>query len=360
MYRIITLAFTIILFSLFGCQSHKEQEEDTIHYTSTSPYEMDTSLMREYVAQVQSVQNIEIRAQEKGYLQKIYVDEGQQVKKGQLLFKIMPNLMEAEAEKADAEVKAAEIELQNTEILAGKNIVSPNELAVAKAKLQQAKAGQRLANTHLDFTNITAPFAGILNRIPKKQGSLIDEGELLTSLSDNSQLFVYFNVSEPEYINYIMNKDKPGFKEVGLRMANNQPYPHKGMVETVEGEFNPETGTIAFRARFPNPNGILRNGETGKIMMHTPLKSALVIPQKATYEIQDKKYVFLVGEDGKLSSKNIQVLAQLPNLYVVANDISVNDKILLEGIQTVKDDQKVEVRYVKPEEVLSKLNLKAE
>ncbi|OJV54390.1 MAG: efflux transporter periplasmic adaptor subunit [Bacteroidetes bacterium 43-16] len=360
MQKSILWVSAIALLTYSSCTSHKEEHEEHIKYEVTSPITMDTSVTKEYVAQIRSIQNIEIRAQEKGYLQKMFVDEGQAVKKGQLLFKIMPNLTEAEADKARAEVKAAEVELQNTQMLADKNIVSKNELAVAKAKLQQARAGLNLANTHLGFTDIRAPFDGILNRIPKKLGSLIDEGELLTSLSDNSQMFVYFNVSEPEYLNYMLHKDNDQFKEVRLMMANNQEFPAKGFVETVEGEFNPETGNIAFRAKFPNADRILKNGETGKIMMTTPLVNAIVIPQKATYEIQDKKYVFVVGNDGKAVSKNVKVIAELPNLYVIAGDLSVNDKILLEGVQTIKENEKIKFTFIQPKEAIAKLALKAE
>ncbi|MET3034444.1 efflux RND transporter periplasmic adaptor subunit, partial [Flavobacterium johnsoniae] len=162
-------------------------------FTVTNPVKIDTSFTKEYVSQIKSVRNIELRAQEKGFLQNIYVDEGQFVKKGQLLFKIMPNMYEAELLKAQSEQKSAEIELQNSKLLADKNIVSKNELSVAQAKLQSAKAEVSLARLHLSFTEIRAPFDGTIDRIPLKLGSLIDEGELLTSLSDNSQMFAYFN-----------------------------------------------------------------------------------------------------------------------------------------------------------------------
>lgn len=360
MQKSLLLAAAVSLLAYSSCKSNKETNEEHVKYQVTSPIAVDTSITKEYVAQIRSIQNIEIRAQERGYLQKMLVDEGQMVKRGQLLFKIMPNLTEAEADKARAEVKAAEVELQNTQMLADKNIVSQNELAVARAKVQQARAGLALANTHMAFTDIRAPFDGILNRIPRKLGSLIDEGELLTSLSDNSLMLVYFNVSEPEYLNYMLHKDNEQFKEVRLMMANNQEFPVKGFVETVEGEFNPETGNIAFRARFPNPDRILKNGETGKVLMTIPLTKAMIIPQKATYEVQDKKYVFVIGKDGKAVTRNINVIAALPDLYVIANGLSLNDKILLEGVQTVKENEKIRYTFVAPETALSKLTLKAE
>jgi membrane fusion protein (multidrug efflux system) len=343
-----------------GCTPKTEKKEEEGKYTVTNPLEIDTSFTKEYVSQIKSVRNVELRAQEKGYLQNIYVDEGQFVKAGQVLFKIMPKLYEAELLKAQAEVKAVQIELQNTKTLSDKNVVSKNELAMARAKLDQAKAEMALAKLHLSFTEIRAPFDGTIDRIPKKLGSLIDEGELLTSLSDNSQMFAYFNVSEPEYLDYKTNVKGRGNNKVSLLLANNQPLKYKGDVETIESEFDNETGNIAFRARFPNPDRLLRNGETGKVQMVVPLRNALIIPQKATYEIQDKVYVFVVGANNVVRSRNITINAEMPDLYVVGSGISAHDKILLEGVQKVKDDDKIRYEYLAPKEIISHLQLKAE
>lgn len=343
-----------------SCTSKKEEKEESGKYTVTSPLKMDTSFTKEYVSQIRSVRNIELRAQEKGFLQNIYVDEGQFVKAGQVLFRIMPKLYEAELLKAQAEAKAAEIELQNAKTLADKNIVSKNEQAMAQAKLDQARAEISLAKLHLSFTEIKAPFDGTIDRIPKKLGSLIDEGELLTSLSDNSEMFTYFNVSEPEYLEYQTNtKDRAGNK-VNLLLANGHVLQYKGEVEVIESEFNSETGNIAFRARFPNTDKLLRNGETGKVLMTVPVRDAIIIPQKATYEIQDKKYVFVVDKNNIVHSRNITIRGEMPDLYVIENGLSANEKILLEGVQKVKDDDKIRYEYQQPEAVISHLRLKAE
>jgi len=342
-----------------SCTPKKEEKEEQTNYTATSPLTLDTSFTKEYVSQIRSVRNIEIRAQEKGFLQNIYIDEGQSVKTGQLLFKIMPKMYEAEVMKAEAEVKASEIELQNTQLLADKNVVAKNELAMAKAKLEQAKASRALAKLHLSFTEIRAPFDGTIDRLPKKLGSLIDEGELLTTLSDNSQMFAYFNVSEPEYLNFQQAKSSHN-KSVSLVLANGETLNGKGAVETIEGEFNSETGNIAFRAKFPNPNKLLRNGETGKVQMVIPLKNALIIPQKATYELQDKTYVFVIDKNGVAKSKEIKIGGELPDIYVVANGLQPGDKIVLDGVQKVKDDDKIKFSFIAPKEVLKQLQLKAE
>lgn len=340
--------------------SAKEEKQEIIKYAVTSPLRMDTAFTKEYVSQIRSVRNIEIRALEKGYLENIYVDEGQYVKEGQLLFRIMPKLYQAETLKAEAEAKAAEIELQNATTLAEKNIISQNERALAQAKFDKAKAELALAKLHLSFTEIRAPFSGIIDRIPLKPGSLVDEGELLTTLSDNSQVFAYFNVSEPEYLDYATNIQNRAVKNVGLLLANHQPLPSKGLVETVESEFDHETGNIAFRARFPNPDNILKNGQTGKVLMTVPLSQALVIPQKATYELQDKLYVFVLDENNTIHSRLITIKGRMPDLFVVDSGLSENDKILLEGIQKVKDDERIDFDFVSPREVMAHLRLYAE
>ena len=360
MKRIILFIGFIALLSNLSCNQKKETKEEEGNYTVTNPIRIDTSFTKEYVSQIRSVRNIELRAQEKGFLQNIYVDEGQFVQAGQLLFRIMPKMYEAELLKAQSEAKAAEIELQNAKTLADKNVVSKNEQAMAQAKLEQARAEVALANLHLSFTEIRAPFSGTIDRIPKKLGSLIDEGELLTSLSDNSKMYAYFNVSEPEYLEYETNKNTRGSNTINLRLANNEIFKHKGKIEVIESEFDNETGNIAFRASFPNAEKLLRNGQTGKVVMTVPVKNTLIIPQKATYEIQDKKYVFVVDKNNIVKSREITIKGELPDLYVIQSGIEESDKILLEGIQKVNDDDKINYVYQKPAYVLSHLRLKAE
>jgi membrane fusion protein (multidrug efflux system) len=357
LFTLLSLA-TIMLHS--SCRTRKEIKEEPVKYAVTRPLKIDTVFSKEYVSQIRSVRNIEIRALEKGYLQTIYVDEGQSVKAGQVLFRIMPKIYEAELSKVEAEAKSSEIELENTQLLFDKNVVSKNELAMSKAKLQQAKAEVALAKIHLSFTEIKAPFDGTIDRIPLKLGSLIDEGELLTTLSDNSQVFAYFNVSEPEYLDYKSHSNSAGNNKVNLLLANNEVLPYNGVVETIESEFNSETGNIAFRAKFPNPDKLLRHGETGKVQMKLPLHNALIIPQKASYEIQDKIYVFVVDRNNVVKSRNITVSYEMPDLYVVSGGLNENDKILFEGVQKVKEDDKIESEFIAPREVLSRLKLYAE
>ncbi len=360
MKRQVVFAGLIALLSLVSCTTKKQEKEEAVRFTVTNPIVIDTSFTKMYVSQIRSVRNIEIRAQEKGFLQNIYVDEGQYVSAGQLLFKIMPKIYEAELLKAQAEAKSAEIELQNAKMLADKNVVSKSEQAMAQAKLEQARAEVSLAKVHLSFTEIRAPFAGTIDRLPKKIGSLIDEGELLTSLSDNSKMFAYFNVSEPEYLDYQNNVKDRGDANVTLLLANGQPLKYRGKVEVIESEFDNETGNIAFRASFPNSDKLLKNGETGQVQMKVPVRNALVIPQKATYEIQDKKYVFVVDKNNVIKSKEITIKGEMPDLYVINSGITVDDKILFEGIQKANDNDKIKYDYLDPKKVLSSLKLKSE
>ncbi len=352
----IFLTTTILVVS---CNSHSEKKEEAVTYEVTQPIQTDTSFTKQYVAQIRSIRNIEIRTQEKGFLQDVYVDEGQFVNANQLLFRIMPKIYEAELLKQQAEVKQAEIEVSNAKTLVEKNVISKNELAMAQAKLESEKAEAKLAATHLSFTEIRAPFAGIIDRLPKKLGSLLDEGDLLTTLSDNTQMFAYYNVSEPEYLNF---KQQPTNNKatVSLKLANNTILPQKGIVETIEGEFDNETGNIAFRAKFPNPSKLLRHGETGEVLMTLPIKNAIIIPQKATYEIQDKKFVFVVDNRNVVHSKELEITGELPDLYIVSEGLNVNDKILLEGVQKVKDEDKIKYNFQNPRDVITHLRLKAE
>lgn len=343
-----------------SCESKKHENKEETKYLVSSPIQMDTSITKDYVCQIHSVRHIELRALEKGYLQHIYVDEGQHVKKGQQMFHIMPNVYQADLQKAKAEAEVAEIEYKNTKLLADGNVVSANELAMAKAELDRAKAEVSLAETHLGFTDIRAPFDGIMDHLEVREGSLLDEGELLTKLSDNSKMWVYFNVPEAEYLDYITTTKKNEKQEVELLMANNKKFNQSGVVETIEGEFNHETGNIAFRATFPNPDGILRHGETGSILMKVPLREAMLIPQKATFEVLDKKFVFVINENDTVQQREIEIGAELPHLFVVEKGLSLNDKVLLEGIRMVRNGEKIHYEFEKPESVLSHLELYAE
>ncbi len=358
MKKIVFLMSLFASVSFIACNHKKEEKkEEAAKLPVTTPILMDTTLTKDYIAEIQSLQNIEVRAKMKGFLETIKVDEGQRVTLGQTLFTIRSREFEAELLKAQARVNTADLEMQNVRTLAEKNIVSQTELALSVAKLKEAQAEVGIAETNLSFTKIVAPFDGVVDRLKFKVGSLIDEGTLLTSLSNNRDVYAYFNVSEREYLDFkAKGKDKEK-TVISLLLANGQPHKYKGTIETIEGEFDKNTGSIAFRAKFPNPDLLLKHGETGKVQLPVVLNNALVIPQKATFELLDKIYVFVLDKDNVVKSRNIIVKQKLSNLYVIESGLSINDKILLEGVQTVKEGDKIEAEMVTAKEVIEHLQL---
>lgn len=357
MKKLILLGGFIIALNLTGCQSKKEEKVEMSEYLVTSPIVKDTLFIKEYVAQIQSLENVEIRSQEKGYLEALHCDEGRQVKSGQLLFSIMPKLYQAEYLKAKAEARLVGLELQNVKKLADKNIVSQTELAMAQAKLDGANADLAMAATHLSFTKITAPFDGTIDRIMFKKGSLIEDGTVLTKISNNKNVYAYFNMTEVEYLDYKSRSPNDIKNTVALILSNGVEHKYKGVIETIESEFDNETGNIAIRAKFPNPELLLKHGETGKIKMTVPIHDALIIPQKATYELLDKIYVYVVDAKNVVKARNIKIKQKLSNLYIIDSGLNKNDKILLEGLQTIKEDDMIKVKYITPQKVINNLQL---
>jgi len=354
-----TLVFAVgIILMATSCKSTKEKNVRTV-YTVTTPEVTSTSIPKDYVAKIQSQKNIEISAQEGGILQDIYVDEGQTVRAGQPLFRIAIVGAQQELEKSKAEAEQARIDLQNTSMLASNNIVSKNARKMANAKLSAAMADYRLARIRKQLSLICAPFSGIIGRIPNKKGSLVQEGDLLSSLSDNSSMYVYFNVSEPEYLDYQLHASERSKLPLTLILANGTRFGAQGHFQNVEGEFDNSTGNIAFRAKFFNMNHILRNGETGIVRMNIPVSNAMVIPQQATYEIQDQKYVFVVDQGGYVHARPIKVAFEKQNVFILSQGLSPKDRILIDGVEKVKDGERISYRYKSPNIVLQSVKLKA-
>ncbi len=358
MPRILSLATGLAALFMWACQPLPPKHEEEGVFAVTTPLRKDVELTREYVAQVQAIQHIEVRNQERGYLTEIFVDEGQLVEEGTKMFQIMPLLYRADLQRAQADADVASIEYKNTKLLADKNIVSPAELALSAAKLNRAKAEVSLAQTHMRLTEIHAPFTGLMDRFEVRLGSLVEEGDLLTTLSDNRTLWIYFNVPEAEYLDY---KSDPEQKMVvKFKMANQKLFDQDGKVETIEADFDNTTGNIAFRATFPNPAGLLRHGETGNILVAANYPNAQLIPQKATFEILDRRYVFVVGDDGVVKSRPIVVAAELPHAFILESGLADTDKVLLEGLRKVQDGKHIEVKFEEPAEVFAQLTYHAE
>lgn len=340
----------VLGFLVFGCSKQKQRTRFEDKFLVTNPIVDDTVFSKDYVADIQSVQNVEIRAKVGGYLDQVHADEGQYVKKGGRLFTIAAQeyreeLLRARAllKTAMAEAKPAEVDLQNVSKLVDEKIVSGAELEIAQsrleaihARIEQAKAQEASANLKLSFADIRAPFNGTIDRIPKKAGSLIEAGDLLTTIADDSQVFAYFNLSEREYLDYVLSSDKES-SEIQLILANNTLYTYKGKVEAVAGRIDNRTGNVFFRARFANPDGLLKHGSSGKIRLSKPIKGALMIPQKSTFEIQDNLYVFVVDKNNIARLRKIVPSLRLPQSFIIKSGLSPQDKIVYEGIQKIKD-----------------------
>lgn len=358
--------FLIIGAVISGCTANSQDENVPIIKQKEFPVieivARDTILHNEYVAEIQAVQNVELRARVQGFLEKVYVDEGKEVRKGQLLFKTNDEEYKAELAKAKAnlqsaiaEAKAVEYEVDRLRVLVEKNVISKTELDVAlakleavKAKISESRSAESNAAVRLSYTSIRAPFDGIIDRIPFKTGSLIDHGTLLTTASDISAVYVYFNVSEREYLQYIRSKEtnSGSRNEVRLKLADGTPYPYEGKIETMEGEFKSSTGSIAFRARFPNPDKILKHGATGTVVLSNIIKNALMVPQKAVFEIQDKYYIFLVDSTNQVRMKNFTPKTRFSFYYIVESGLEAGDKIVFEGIQNIKDGIFIKPRLI--------------
>ena len=344
---------------LAACTTKKDEAIEVQTLEVSTPISLDTTIQQEFVADIHALQNVEIRARVKGYLDRIFVDEGKQVKKGQVMFTInsqeyVADLARAKAllSQAAAELKAEELTLVNTKLLVEKNVISKNQLAISfakvdglKAKREEAQAHVRAAELKVEHSNIRAPFDGIVDRLPFKRGSLVDEGTLLTTLSDNQNVFAYFNVSEQEYLAFSQKGGVNNATKVDLLLANGELYSEKGVVETIEGEFDKNTGNIAFRARFSNPNKLLRHGASGKVQLPKQVKGYWAIPQKSVFEIQEKSYVFVKDATGMVKMKNIIPDLRIPHFYLVKSGFSAADTVLIEGIQLVKQGQKIKSTY---------------
>jgi len=328
----------------------------------------DTTLQKAYVADIQALQNVEIRAKIPGFIDKILVDEGQTVSKGQLLFSIENAEYKTQLEKskaalssAMAAVRTAELEMKRVKILVDKKVIAKSEYELAEAKLHAAEASvnearsqEENARIKITHTYIRAPFNGVIDRIPFKTGSLVSEGNLLTTVSNLEAIYAYFNVSENEYLHYAKTKElSREMREVTLVLADGSAYPYKGQVETMENVFDENTGSIAFRARFPNPEKLLKHGATGKVELTTKVTGAIMVPQKAVFEIQDKNYVFRLGKDHVVKMTNFVPQTRVDDYFIVQSGLSEGDNIVYEGIQQIRDGATIQPMMIKQDSLIT-------
>lgn len=354
-----SLALASLLASgVAGCSKAQATLEPEVRsaFPLGSPVVTDTFYEREHVAEIRASRRVEVRSRISGFLESVAVDEGQPVEAGQLMFSVNATELKQQAliaraatSSAQAELKTAELEREGTQLLFDKKVVSAAELALAdskvqslQAKLEEARANEGQAAINLRYTQIRAPFGGVVNRIPFRLGSAVDESEPLTTITDTSEVYAYFRVSEAEYLEYTAAASGEAQKAVTLRLADGSTYPSPGVVDAVESEFDRETGNIAFRARFPNESGRLKHGSAGKIVLKTDLVGALTVPQRSTFEIQEQLYVYVVDAENTARARRIVPKLRLDDTFVVSSGLDKTDLIILEGVQKVRDGAKVE------------------
>lgn len=325
----------------------------------------NTTTDAEYPAAIQGTVDVEIRPQVSGNLDRIFVDEGAYVSKGQTLFKINERPFREQLNNALASLHAAEAALINANLevdkltpLVQNKVVSDYQLKTAKASqkiaaanIEQAKAMVGSAKINLGYTNVTAPVSGYIGRLPKKQGSLVSASdvEALTTLSDVHEVFAYFSLSETDFINFktqyagssLGDKIKK-LPPVTLILADNNAYPQTGKIDMVDGQFDKTTGAITIRATFPNANGTLRSGNTGRIRLGLNHNDAILVPQAATVEMQDKVFVFTVGKDNKVTKMPITVVGKSGTNYLIKEGVKTGDQIVLSGIDKLQDGQAIQ------------------
>lgn len=350
---LITLSATLV-----ACGAKQATYQQTVpEYAVITVQPTPTSLNTSYPATIRGRQDVEIRPNVSGFITKLCVDEGALVRKGQILFKIDPvqyeaavHVAKANVEVAKANVATAKLTANNKRELAKKNIISQydlqmaeNTLASQEAALAQAQAQLVNAENNLSYTNVTSPSDGVVGTFPYRVGSLVSPSSAtpMTTVSDISEIYVYFSMNEKLMLDLIRQGDGSSanvvndLPEVELQLVDGTVYPAKGKISSLSGVIDQATGTASIRATFDNAGRILRSGGSGNVLIPVKNDSAIIIPQKATYEIQNKRFVFVVTDSSTVKSTEINVLPQDNGReFVVTSGIKIGDRIVSEGVGT--------------------------
>ena len=368
--------FILMAFAAFACSNKPQGGAQAGNITQVKEYPViavkpqSTTLFKDYPTKLQGQQTVEIRSKISGYIEKIMVDEGAQVKKGQVLFRLNDNDIQATVRSAEAQVKVAEadvstakINLEKTKPLVEKNIISKFDLESVDAALQakeaqlaQARANLQNAKANLQYTLITRPAEGTIGTFPYRVGSLVSSStaEPLTTVSNTANMYAYFSFNEKEFLALTKGLEGKTLQEkfkklpdVSLILADNTVYDKPGRIETASGLVDEQTGAINVRAGFPNPEGILRSGGSGLVRIPQYVDSVLIIPQKTSYELQGKHFVYLLGPDNKVHNTEIEVMVgNLKDSYVVTSGLKPGDQIVLEGIAGLRNDTQIKPKLV--------------
>lgn len=357
---ILTVPVILLFTSCGNTQNTDNSEEQILDYKVITLTTQTATLQSNYPATIEGEQNIEIRPKVDGFIEAIYVDEGAVVKQGQRLFKINAPQYEQEVRTSQAAIKIAEANVNSAQMdvdkvrpLVEKNIISKYELESAEfnlqsrqAQLAQAKATLVNATTNLNYTLISSPVSGVVGTLPYKIGSLVNSNTPLplTTVSNISNIYAYFSLNEKQLLEFSKDSGNPLQKNLSslppasLILANGSLFSHTGRVDATSGAINTATGSIRVRATFPNPESTVRSGSSGVVVIPLTVDSAIVIPQKVTYEIQGAKFVYVVGEGNTVESRAIKVMDNNDGqFYVVTEGLSKGEKIALEGLSTLRD-----------------------
>ncbi|HIZ33578.1 MAG TPA: efflux RND transporter periplasmic adaptor subunit [Candidatus Bacteroides merdigallinarum] len=359
--RLVLLACCLALLS--SCGNGNNGEAKAPEYAVITAQATTAHLTNSYPATIKGKQDVEIRPMVSGFITKLHVDEGSVVKKGQVLFTIDQVQYRAAVETAKATVATAEAALQTQELTTQNNrelnkrgivsdyqlSTSENQLAQAKATLAQAKASLVNAERNLQYTEVTSPSDGIVGQVPYRVGSLVSPSMAtpMTTIADNSEMFAYFSMTERQLLQMI--REGGSYKdilakmpEIQLQLIDGSIYPDSGRVETISGVIDPTTGSVSMRALFPNAHNVLRSNSTGNVIFPNVLPDVILVPQSATTDIQDKKFVYVVQADNTVKNTEIQVytLNDGQNYYVTGG-LKAGDKIVIEGVQAIKDGQAI-------------------
>lgn len=348
---------SLIILSLTSCKK-KEEEKNTpiLPYKVIEIAKTNTTLITEYPTTLEGIAEIDIRPKIDGYIENIYIEEGQEVKKGQLLFKLETKTATQEADAAKAKVTAAQIEVNRLIPLVERKIISEVQLETAKANLANAKSTHQSIVAKINYSSITSPVDGIVGTLPLKIGSYVSSQttQALTRISNVNTVCAYFSINEKQQLDMMMHAEGKTFQEkitkmppVQLVLSNNTLYDQIGKIETFSGQANKQTGSFNVKASFPNPNKLLRSGTSGVVQIPTDLKDIILIPQNATLELQDKRIALVVDKDNKVKAMPIEVRAVSGGqFYIVDKGLNVGEKILIEGVGIVSEGTPIKPEVV--------------
>lgn len=343
-----------IFLVLTSCNNSSGKEQETEETAGIFPVikvaEKTLTAYESFPATIEGTVNSAVRAKVPGYITEVLVDEGEEVKQGQSLFKLETESLSQDAEAARAAVNAAQVEVDKLIPLVEKNIISEVQLETAKAQLAQAQSRYNSVTANIGYANIKSPVSGTVGAINFRSGNLVSPGdsEPLTTVSQSQEVYAFFSMNEDQYFDFL--EEAPGetrkekienFPKVKLMLAGNREYQYEGEIKTVNSQVDQQTGTVSFRATFPNPEGMLANGNSGRIQIPKIYENVLVIPAKSTYEAQGLVYAFKLTRGDTVRNTLIEPETKVGEVIIIKNGLNMNDSIVAEGVSKIRDKVRI-------------------